>query len=164
MQPLYQIKNEYLQALNELENMEGLTPEMIQDSLAAIDAQFEEKALAVAAYIKNLEADIERMTEYRMAMAQRQDRIDNKVEHLKNYLKFNMQALDKKKIEGTEFDISLRSTQGQIIVDDEKVIDNKYWLEKLVKNVDKKAIRTDIDAGEEVKGAHLEQGVSLMIK
>jgi len=164
MQPLYQIKNEYLQALNELENMEGLTPEMINDSLASINVRFEEKALAVAAYIKNLQSDIERMTAYRMAMAERQDRIDNKIEHLKNYLKHNMQALDKKIIKGIEFDISLRNCNSKVVIDDESRIGQEWYRREIVSKLDKEALRNALQNGQEVKGAHLEQGVSLTIK
>lgn len=164
MQPLYQIKNEYLQALNELENMEGLTPEMIQDSLGAIDAQFEEKALNVAAFVKYLESKVSTITVYQVIMDDRRNMLNNKIDHLKNYLKHNMQALDKKKIEGVEFDLSIRTSNSKVVIDDESRIGQEWYLRNIVSRLDKEALRNALANGKEIPGAHLEQGVSLTIK
>lgn len=164
MQPLYQIKNEYLQALNELENMEGLTPDIIQDSLGAIDAQFEEKALAVAAYIKNLELDYEILKEYRTAMGLRHIKLARKIDGLKDYLKINMQALEKKSIKGIEFDVGIKASQHRVVIDDESQIGQEWYHHETITTLDKEALRNALATGKEIAGVHLEQGVSLTIK
>jgi hypothetical protein len=165
---LYEIKNEYLRAFDELSKIEGLDPQIIQDSLAAIDQTFEEKALNVCAHIKNLETKASAMKTYEERMADRRLFLENKIKRLKEYVLVNLNAAQKKKIEGVEFDVSVQTNPPKVIIDDESKLGPQWFVTEEIKTLDKKALKCAIQEAaknnETIPGAHLEQGVSLQIK
>lgn len=58
-------------------------------------------------------------------------------------------------------ELKLKKNPPAVIVDDVTQIDPKYTRQKIQVDIDKTAIKAAIKAGEEVPGAHLEQGTSL---
>lgn len=161
---LYQIKNEYLMALYELSSDESLTPQIIEDSLAGIEAELKEKALSIGAYIKNCESDIEAITKYIKDMQLKRTRLTSKIESLEHYLITTMQACNQKKFEGVEFNIALRENAEHVVIDDTSKIEEKYYEEIIDRKLNKIALKTAIQNGEKIEGAHLERTISLTIK
>jgi len=85
---------------------------------------------------------------------------------VREYLKFNMERTGISKIDSPYFRISLRQNPVSVVVDNEGSIPCEFFRypEAPPPSVDKKAIKAAIEAGEEVNGAHLERGTSLIIK
>ena len=54
---LYELSTEYLQALEALSELDDLPPEAIADTLAGLSGAWEDKALNVARFVRNLEAE-----------------------------------------------------------------------------------------------------------
>ena len=54
---LYDLTADYLEALDTLAEIEDLPPEVIADTLEGISGAWEDKALNVARYVRNLEAE-----------------------------------------------------------------------------------------------------------
>ncbi len=163
MTQLYVIKNDYLNALKELYAMPDLDNQIIEDSLAPIKDELQEKALNIAAYIKDLETDAVMMQKYEENMRNRRKSIERTIERLRDYLKFNLQASKIKTIKGTEFDISIRKTIPKLIIDETK-LGKEWYHEKVIQNVDKEALRVALEAGSDIEGALLQEQVSLIIK
>lgn len=161
---LYEIKNEYQEILVKLTNMEELTDIEISDSMAAIDCIFEEKAIAVAAFIKNCEAEESAMMDYEEKMYLRRSSLGHKIEKLKDYLKKNIAEVGKKKIKGREFTVSIRKNPGSVFIKDPDLISSDYKETKKICNIDKRKIRDAIDAGIFVEGASIVESTSLLIK
>jgi hypothetical protein len=161
---LYEIKTEYQQALHDLQQIEDVTPQLIEDSLACIQARFEDKALAVAAYIKNLESEVEQMSDYLLKMKGRIDTQENKIERLREYLKHNMVALEIKKIHGVEFDVKVRKANFSVAIDYYDDLGDEWYRKKTVKTIDKEALKAALENGMQINGVRLEQGISLTIK
>jgi hypothetical protein len=160
---LYKIKDEYLKALDDLSADETLTPEIINDSLSLIIEDFDNKVLNIGAYIKNLEADIVLIKSYQAEMDKRKEKIENKIDKLKDYLKFNMEACKRDKIKGVEFNISLRESAGSIVVENEKSLNEKWFIIKTERNLDKISLKEALNNGEIIKGVHLRKSKYIVI-
>lgn len=161
---LYKIRDEYLKALDDLSADEILTPEIIEDSLSLIVEDFDKKALNIAAYIKNLEADLTSIENYQDEMDKRFQQIRSKVNNLKEYLKFNMESCKRDKIEGVEFNVSLRNAPCSLIVDDTSKLDKKWFVTKMEERLDKESIKEALKSGERIEGVYLNQSKYIVIK
>lgn len=164
MLSLYRIKEEYLASFRELSQLEELTEEMIKDSLVLIEDQFEEKALAVAAYIKNVEAESKALADHVRTLQARKGKMENSISKLKRYLVDNMKACDKIKIKGQELDIGLRHNAAHLTRDYTIELDPRFI--KVVQSIeeDEDALKKALEAGEEIKGAQMVSTISLIIR
>ncbi len=164
--PALYVLTEKFKAFEEFASMEELPPEVIADTFESIDAEWEEKAVAVAAYIKNLEHTAVGIAQAAEAMDRRAERLGKRAESLKAYLQFHFQAMGKSKLENELFVIALRKNPASVVIDDEKQIPESYWVqpEAPPKRIDKKALADDLKAKKDVPGAHLFEGERLEIK
>jgi hypothetical protein len=137
--------------------------QVINDTLEAIEGEFEEKAKNIGFVNANMAARIEAIdSEIKRLQAMKKVEV-NKQEALKDYLRHNMQQCDITKIECDLFTITLRKPSDVCVIDDEEKIPQDYW--KVVKSVDKALIKRALKDGHEVDGASLQAGkAGLMIK
>lgn len=165
---LYEIKNEYLEAINALNEIEGLTPEILDDTLLPFKDSINVKITNIAAYIKNLEFEVDAMKQYEDNMNKKRKTLENKILGIRNYIKSNMVECGINKISSPEFNITLKSAADHVVIDDENNVFNnilpRYIRAKQILEVDKQLIKHDIDSGEKVYGAHLEKSYALTIK
>lgn len=158
MTQLYKITEQY----KSIQTMD-FDKQVINDTLEAIEGEFEEKAKNIgfvnanmAARIEAIDSEIKRLQAMKKVEA-------NKQEALKDYLRHNMQQCDITKIECDLFTITLRKPSDVCVIDDEEKIPQDYW--KVVKSVDKALIKRALKDGHEVDGASLQAGkAGLMIK
>ncbi len=164
--PALYVITEKFKELEALAEMEDLPPEVVADTLESIEAEWEEKAVAVAAFIENLEHIADGIEKAAAAMTKRQVMMRKRASSLAAYLQFHMQAMGKKKIESDLFVIALRKNPASVVIDDEKQIPESYWVqpEAPPKRIDKKALADDLKAKKDVPGAHLFEGERLEIK
>ena len=84
MKPLYEIANDYLFLLNEIDDFsEGLENIELLDE---INDEFKNKAISVASVIKSLEAQNESINNAIDGMKKRKDSNDSRIEWLNGYL------------------------------------------------------------------------------
>ena len=88
---LYQIADDYLNALEALAELEDLPPEAIADTLEGLAGTFEDKAANVAAYIRTLDAEATAIEDARKAMERRQSALERHAARLRDYLKGQME-------------------------------------------------------------------------
>lgn len=129
--------------------------------LEAANAAFEEKAEAVAVAIRLAEGFIETQQQFERDIAARRRAGEKKVKWLREYLKNNMEAVGKDKIETVAAKITLKDTEA-VEVTDEQLIPMEY--KKIKWEVSKTAIRDAINAGETVDGARMVTHRSVIIK
>ncbi len=84
---LYEISANYLSALDGLADLEDMPAEVIADTMEGLQGEFEEKALNVARYVRNLEAEAAAIDEARKRMDARGRAAGNQSKRLKEYLK-----------------------------------------------------------------------------
>ena len=129
--------------------------------LEAANAAFEEKAEAVAVAIRLAEGFIETQQQFERDIAARRRAGEKKVKWLREYLKNNMEAVGKDKIETVAAKITLKDTEA-VEVTDEQLVPMEY--KKIKWEVSKTAIRDAINAGETVDGARMVTHRSVIIK
>lgn len=178
---LYEIANEYRQAFDALSGME-LSPEIIADSISAIGGQFEDKAKAVAVYIKELNAESLAIENEALILSDRARNRREKSEKLKGYLIKNMQDVGIDKLTDPIHPVSIRKNPPKLIIDDIDLLkkylhyNDNFWeiippvaeQKVLINSRVKEALATqasktkdELKDDERIQGAHLEQGVRL---
>jgi len=86
---------------------------------------------------------------------------EKQVDKLKSNLKFTMQNFGTDELFGTDARYKLSKSKPKVIIDNIEELPLKYTREKITIEVDKDLIKTDIDLGNEIKGASLETSFSL---
>ena len=109
MPALYEIAAEHRAAMHQMADMADLPDEVITDTLAGIDGEFDAKAISVAAVIQNLNAEALAMKEAEARMAARRRATENRAKHLKEYLLSNMIFMKHTRIKCPEFVINIKN-------------------------------------------------------
>lgn len=120
----------------------------------------EDKIEGVGLWIKNLTAEAEAVKKEKDAMADRQRRLEKKVESLKRYLEY---ALQGEKFSTPRISMSFRKSES-VFIPDEAQLDDRFVNVTMVKKPDKKLIKDSLKAGLEVPGAELVTKQNLQIK
>lgn len=138
---LYEIAEIHNNALMSMADMEDLPEEVIDDTLQSLEGEFKDKALAVAAFFLNSDADIAAMKEAEKRIAERRKSLESKSASLKDYLLKNMQRTGITKIECPEFKISIRNNPDSVQIVDEFEIPKEFITIVETVKIDKVAIK-----------------------
>jgi len=165
-QPLYKIAQEYMQAYHNLYSDESLPEDAIRDTLSGIQGEIEDKAINIAALIKNMLADVKAMKDAELAINERRKRLENRASNLEKYLLVNLQGANiTNPIESPEHYIAIRKNPPSVQIDDGADIPEfcmRVVPEK--REPDKALIKEVINKGGEIKGVSLVQNIKLVIK
>jgi outer membrane murein-binding lipoprotein Lpp len=162
---LYEIANEY-QALLE-QTYDPNTGELFPQVLSKIDeisATMEDKAIAIASYIKNLDAEREAITQAKKNMAEREMRLDKRADYLTQYLQSNMERCGISEIKSPLFVIKLKKCPVSTDIIDENIIPDDYKKTKEVVSIDRIKLKEEMLAGVVIPGAGLKQNNRLEIR
>lgn len=160
MSKLYELTGQFkeLSAL-----MDGADEDMaiaVRDTIGMIEAEFNDKALAVSRIILNFDTDVAAIDAEIARLQERKRLITNRQSSIKDYLRENMEAAEISKISCPLFTITLAKGREVAVIDDENALPDELMRVKTEINPDKNAIAAKLKAGEEVPGAHLERGQS----
>ncbi|MDY0291592.1 MAG: siphovirus Gp157 family protein [Desulfuromonadaceae bacterium] len=158
---LYEITEELLEAAtggDELEEQE------LHQRLNALAMDFSEKSENIIKAVRNLEAfatgcgsEAERLTRQKRAT-------ENRVKWLKNYLRTNMAELGLKRLEAGTFKVAIQKNPARVVIDDPGQIPMEYAEEVTELRIDKSALKSALQEGQQIPGVHIEQGESLRIR
>ena len=162
---LYVLSDEYKAAAAQLADLD-LPPEVVADTLEGLAGALEVKATNVAMFARNLEASAEAIREAERAMALRRKAIESRAEHIRQYLKANMERAGISKIESPYFTLAIKQNPAAVVIDAESQIPVDFMRQPEMPPAvpDKKAIAEALKAGQTVSGAHLERGTRLDIR
>lgn len=157
---LYQLADGF----NKLEEIiEKEDDQSLVEYLDSVKMQLSEKVDNVVRYRRTMELtaeaidnEIDRLMALRNGYLKRSD-------SLKNYLSYCLAKMGTQKMETPVAKLSFRKSVS-VEVDDEGRVPEKFISTKILKKVDKLAIKKAIEAGEEVGGVHLEAKQNLIIK
>lgn len=138
----------------------------VSQALDALRMEREAKLENVACWVKNLSAEADAIREEEDRLFKRRKAAETKAANLKSWLLAAMTREDgtTDKLKTGRVMVSVKKNPPSTVVDDEALLP---WAYKTVKEIvaqDKAAIKAAILAGEEVPGAHLEYGRSVVIK
>lgn len=162
MSSLYEIKEEYLKALESIEvNEDG---EIVNyEEIESLSGAFDDKAEAVACFILNEESMAESIKAREKEFAERRKAHENKAERLKKYLSDMMNQADKSKLETPNCRIGFRKSNA-VEIKDESLIPEWYKTLVTETKVDKKAIAEAFKSGTEVAGCEYVTRQNINIK
>lgn len=165
MSNLYNLSAE-VAALKEKLEASDLDPQTIADTLEAESFDFEEKCRATAYVIKEFQAKEEALTCAIDEMVYRKKGMKNRITGLQAYLLDCMQLAGVRKVEGVEFDISIRKNPHAVKIIDSGLVPEAYWKipEPAPAILDKKALLKDMKDGKSIPGCQLEQTERVEIK
>ena len=152
---LYQIADQYLQIINQIEDAEN--DDGVNSLLDSISTDLKEKAINVAMYVRNLEASAESIKTAEKQMADRRKSIEAKADRIKEYLLENMQRTGINVIECPYFKIALRDNPESLVVESNAAIPDEYYKMPPPPEpvLDKVALKNDLKIGVIVEGCKL---------
>ncbi|UXN34369.1 siphovirus Gp157 family protein [Avibacterium paragallinarum] len=164
---LYEIANNYNNVAELLINPEFAENSDIIAALDAVEDEFNNKAINTLKAVKRVEGDIELLdAEIKRLTAMKKAR-QNRIDEVKNYLKFNMQKTGIFKIESPLFKIAYSERKQSAVEIDEDLFLANNPDENLV-NIkiapNKTAIKEALKRGDDVIGARLVDSAVLSIK
>lgn len=157
---LYELADKY----KELSEREDLDPEVLQDTLDAINDALEDKADNIAAWIDDLTNAAKRKKAKANEWKESAKEDLKKADSLKHYLIQELTHAGKKKMETDRFLLSTRKNNPSTVIDDATLIPDTFKTTKETESIDKTAIKEAIKLGEDVPGAHLQASQSITIK
>ena len=158
---LYEIANQYRDALDNIEVDEN--GELLNaDQIEAVDGAFDDKAEAVAVYIKELSCFSSALKDEKKRIEARIKATESKVEWLKGYLTRQMEVAQKEELKGLKASISFRQSISTRI--DECQLPKKYWRVTTKREPDKDALKKLLKDGVKIRGAELVVNRNIQIK
>ena len=159
---LYELTSEYQQLLVMAEDPD-IDPQIIADTLDALEGDIEVKADGYAKVIKQLDADTAALKAEIDRLTARKKTIENNIDRMKERLKTAMILTDKPKFKTTLFSFTVQNNPEKVVLDSESVPE-KYLVPQDPK-INKTLLKEDLKSGVDLSGvAHLEQDTSLRIK
>ena len=168
---LYEYAAEFAELFDSLDDMDGEDMEQAWfDTLESIEAEFDDKAENVIAFIKELNAQAAALKEQEKAFAERRRAKEHHAERLKKYLLGCMNTVGRKKIDRPMGCATVRNNaESPRFADEEKFImwaianaDDLLTYPK--PKISKTAVKDYIRAGNEIPGVTLERSQSVVIK
>jgi len=157
---LYELASEYQDALLTLTDMDD---EAVIDTLEGLKGELEVKAVNVAMYCGNITATITAMKDAEKRIADRRKAYENRVAHINQYLKKNMENAGIHKIETPEMKLAIQKNPPRVNINDETAVPEEFWNERTTIVLDKKLLKAALEK-DEVAGCELVQDTRLVIK
>lgn len=167
---LYQLNAEFEELYNLLCDLPDDDKEALEayyTTLEGIQGEIDQKMENIACFIKQLNADVVALKAERDAIDARLNAKQHKADRLKAMLQDALVNAGLKRLEMPKAKISLRQNPPSVIITDlGAVAASGYIKPHVIKeaDVDKTAIKSAIQSGEDVPGAALESKTSITIK
>lgn len=161
---LYELTENYRNIWSLVDD-ESIPIEAVEQALAVIETSIEEKAVAVASFIRSLDTDAGIIRQEEKRLADRRRAIENKRDGIKQYLQYALEQMGLDKVKTPLMQLSIVKNPPAVEILDAAKIPAKYLTIVPQKyEPDKKRISEALKAGEEVEGCRLTRGKSLRIK
>lgn len=164
---LYHLNMQMLEILDMAETGE-FDEDLIKDTLEGLEGEIEKKLDDYGVVVNELSADVAKIDQELQRLTAQKKTLINSIEYLKRTVKETLIRLDKRKVSGDRFTWTIAKNGGKVPV----VYDDSFDVMALPPELqiwevkpDKEAIRKELDAGNEVPGAHFgERGEGLRLR
>lgn len=158
---LYELTDQFL-TLEEMALDPEVDPQLIEDSMAALDGDIEFKMENYGKLIRNIEAMTDKVEEKKNRLDARKKTYESRIAALKRNMKSCMQAMGKEKIQTPLFLFYIKQGAESAVIDDVDLVPRDYRAPQPDK-IDKAGIKKLLKAGKVLTYAHLERGESQFI-
>lgn len=167
-EPLYVIAGNILRAMEQATVADDAGNDMIDPSayntIDGLYDTFDTKIEACAAAMRDIEAraqaaadEAERLYDRKVSLLKHRD-------WLKEYIRQNMEFVGRQKVEGWLFTVRVQNTAPSVLVPDADLLPPQFTVTKSNVYADKGKIKEALLAGEEVPGATLVKGTTVVIR
>lgn len=136
--------------------------EELAGKLAEIDMAIEDKADNYAVIIADLSAQESKLKAEIDRLTKRRQTLRNNAERMKQSLQIAMETVGKEKMKTDYYSYTIQKNPPKLVLDDERIVPEDYFITR--RELDKVSLKDALKAGQEVRGAHLEQTESLRIR
>lgn len=162
---LFEITRTYLEALDLFTDPEvEILPSVVTDTLEAIEGEFEIKAVNIAAFAQQMEAEAEAIKAVVEKMEKRRKALEGRARWLRDYVKIGLETMGWKQLKHAWFVLSVQKNPPAVEVFDEDALPTEFKRQIIETRIDKTAIKGAITKGLNVPGARLVNGTRLAIK
>ena len=158
---LYEITDEYRQLLEIAEDPD-MDPDVLRDTMEAIDADLEDKADGYAKVIRTLEAEEAGLDTEIKRLQARKSAVAGSKARIKGALEASMRATGKLKFKTQLFSFGIQKNPASVVLAEGKVPTEYCILQEPIP--DKKRIAAELKAGAHFDWAELRQTESLRIR
>lgn len=162
---LYEISDKYIALIRE--SIDEETGEILDDKMKALEecsGDLQEKGIAVASYIKNLEADEVAIDSAISSMEMRRNSIKKRRKAMLDYLKDNMDRTGITEISCPYFVAKTKKCPPSVEVLNEKYIPDRYFTKKEIFSLNRIELKKAIQQGEIIEGVSIKQNTRLEIR
>lgn len=162
---LYEMTRAYEELLEKtFDEDTGEVNEKALEKLNELDATIKEKSIAVASYIKNLEAERKAIDEAKKEMALREKRLTTRVDYLTSYLKCHMEKAAISEISCPYFAIKVKNNPVSVNDYAPDQVPEEYKRIITEVKLDKRKIKDALLQGTQIPGVSLTQNTRLEIR
>ncbi len=175
---LYELTGQYLQLQQMLDvDQTDMSPEeaatyqqAVKDTMEALTGEIEEQADNLACIVKDLKAQAEALKSEADRLSKRAQVKASKAKSLTEYLYSQMALTGNRKIETPRNVLTVKKTPAAVKVHDETAfwawaqLGNDGFIRQADPEMDKKAVREALKAGQKIPGVTLESGETLSIQ
>ena len=148
--------------LNIMDILDEENNEKFEEILIKLDMKFEEKAENIAKYLQDLQGDVDKIKNEEKRLYEKRKATENKVSRLKDYLKYEMEKLDKKKFKTDLFSFNIQKNPPSLNIENDDIIPEHFWVTE--RRLQKSELSKAIKEGLELEGIYFTQGESLRIR
>lgn len=139
---LYELSQNYLAALDFLTDPENeIDQQTAIDTMESLDGELDDKILNVGRVIANIQHHINGIKEAEKRQQTRRKSYERKMEWMTDYLKKEMINTGHIKLSANDISLSLAKLPASVQIDDENLIPDKFWKEKVERVLSKTAIK-----------------------
>ncbi len=166
---LWQIKSEYQNLLSNLYDSETGEVNMDVDAqISALSDSAENKCIAIASWIKNMESDKKQIEYMKEEILKREAAYNKEIDKRLDYLKGNMEGLGITEVKCAYFTLRIKKNPYSTDVTDASQLPERFIktreIVKTEKSPDKNAIKEEVlKTGVQVPGAYVQQKTKLEI-
>ena len=160
MSTLYELTGQYLELM---EIADEADPDVLRDTLEAIDGEIEIKAENYAKVIKNLEGKEDALDKEIARLQDRKRSVSNSIKSIKGNLERAMITTGKRKFKTDLFSFGIQKNPPTVQVMDEAAVPEEFWKPQ-DPVLDRKGLTAYLKANGPTEYAYLAQGESLRIR
>lgn len=161
---LFDLTGDWLR-LYDMADDPDIEPDVLRDTMEAIEGEIEAKADGYAAVMAKLTGDMEAIMEQEKRLSARRKAIEGNIKRMKDALEETMLITGKTKFKTALWSFTIQNNPASLVIDTDDIDAIPSMYVKVTKSLDKSAIKEAIKEGKNFDGiAHLEQTRGLRIR
>ena len=148
-------------AVMALADDDSIPQDEVNNALLTLEDELQEKGENCIKYLDSLQDKIDAAKANKKKLDAYIKTLENRKKRVEKACIYALDTLQVKSIMTGWGEMKVKKNPPSVVIDDITQIPTQYQRQKIQVDVDKVAIKAAIKAGEEVPGAHLEQGTSL---